>query len=561
MTGVRTGWKDHLLGFGLAFAYMAVLLPTSRDLAMSRDESFYVIAAQDYANWYEQLARDPHVAFQQPVIDHWWAYNHEHPALMKTLFAFSWLAQRHWHVFPRDSMAFRFPGMMTAALLLWLVYIFGTRAYGRGVGLFAAGAFALMPRFFYHSHLDAFDVPIVLMCTLVTYCYWRSLESRRWAVITGLAFGLALATKHNSWIVPGIFLIHWLWVVWTELRARRRGAAPRIRLTPWWLLSMVVLGPPIFIGIWPWVWHDTLARIAWYAEFHLHHVYYNIAYFGVTYFRPPFPFSYPWVMTLYTVPLTTLALAAAGIGLRLRAMLPPGLAERLWKHGEAVADTRCTDVLWFGSLIAPILVIALPSVPIFGGTKHWMPAYPFLALFAGVGFSRVATVARDWAAERSSWRRVGDAVGLATGLLLLAPAAVDTAHSHPFGLSQYTFVAGGAPGAADDGMNREFWGFNTGSLAGWFRQHMPHGGTVWPCDTTWMSWQMMQRDGMLPPNIRPAGQMASADYVIVHLEDHFAEVSYQAWVMHNDVQPVDVLTYDGVPIISVYENPRHRRGR
>jgi hypothetical protein len=64
---------------------------------------------------------------------------------------------------------------------------------------------------------------------------------------------------------------------------------------------------------------------------------------------------------------------------------------------------------------------------------------------------------------------------------------------------------------------------------------------------------MMQRDGLVPGNIRPASSMSAADLVLVHHEAHFDEVDYQAWVAHGSVQPVFVLRHDGVPIISVYE--------
>jgi len=50
--------------------------------------------------------------------------------------------------------------------------------------------------------------------------------------------------------------------------------------------------------------------------------------------------------------------------------------------------------------------------------------------------------------------------------------------------------------------------------------------------------------------------MSAADLVLVHHEAHFNEVDYQAWVAFGTVRPVFVLRYDGVPIISVYENPR-----
>jgi hypothetical protein len=66
---------------------------------------------------------------------------------------------------------------------------------------------------------------------------------------------------------------------------------------------------------------------------------------------------------------------------------------------------------------------------------------------------------------------------------------------------------------------------------------------------------MMQRDGVIPGNIHAASSMGSADLVLVHHEAHFSEVDHQAWVAFGNVRPVHVLLYDGVPIISIYENP------
>jgi len=551
------GRWDHLLGALLAASYVALLMATAGDLAMSRDESFYVTAAQNEASWYQLLLDDPSAALERPAIDHAWEFNHEHPALMKTLFAWSWMAQQKWQVFDTDSMAFRFPGMATGGLLLWLIYIFGARVFGRQAGAFAALAFALMPRVFYHSHLDCFDIPIVFFDTWVTYAYWRSLRQRRWALYTGLIFGLALATKHNSWVLPGVFGIHFIWMAFGERARRRQGLSParRIRLVPYWLVAMVLMGPPIMIGIWPWVWHDTLSRLGWYAGFHLHHVYYNIAYFGRNYFRPPFPIAFPFVLTAFTVPATTLLLSVLGLGSRIGAILPQRIA-RLWPNELARPDRVRTDVLLVGSLISPLLLIALPSTPIFGGTKHWMPAYPFLAMYAGLGAWTVIRPLRKWLDAKLP--RARHASRVLASMLLLAPSAVETVHSHPFGLSHYTVLPGGVPGAADLGMNRQFWGFTTGSLVPYLREVMPDGGTVWICDTTWGAFSMLQRDGLLPPNIRPAASMDQADFTLVHLEHHFVEVDFQAWVAYGSVKPVHVLTYDGVPIIEVYENPRHR---
>ena len=539
MSDVRAlNGRDHLIGGALCVGYLLLLLGTASDLAMSRDESFYVHAAKNAANWISQIFADPSLAFEQESIDRAWSYNWEHPAWMKLSFAWSWLAQKHLGLFPSESLSFRFPGMLTAALLLWLIYAWGASVMRREGALFAALAFASMPRVFYHSHLACFDIPIAFFVTLTAYAYWRSLADRRWVPWLGLSFGLALATKHNSWILPGIFLIHFLWLRRDQARSRRSERASIA-----WLPSMLLLGPLVLVGTWPWLWHDTGRRLVAYASFHLRHVHYTYEYLGINYFEPPLPISVPFLMTLFTVSLTVLILCLLGLYDRRAAMRPPWLTE------PRARNDRRTEVLWFGCLLAPLFVIALPSSPIFGGTKHWLTAYPFLALFAGLGF--VAVVER---AEISAWmgRRWPT---WAFAILCLLPAAVETAHSHPFGLSHYTPLAGGVPGAADLGMNRQFWGFTTGSLADWIVEKLPDGGSVWTCDTTHGSWAMMQRDGLIPSNIRAEASMSAADLVLVHHEAHFAEVDYQAWVAFGSVQPVYVQRYDGVPIISVYENP------
>lgn len=563
-----TRW-DHLLGATLAILYVVFLLATSSGLGMNRDEGFYVDAGEAYARWWDALLTGAPDALDRASIDRAWEVNHEHPSLPKSLFAFSWLAQERWHLFPEDSMAFRFPGMVMSSLSLWLLYLFGARLYGRRAGLFAALAYALIPGVFYHSHLDCFDTPIVSMLVLVTYCYHRALTKPVWAIWTGIAYGFCLETKHNAWILPLVFLVHWLFVVGYERRARSRErtpteARPRVSLVPWWLLGMALLGPPLFVAMWPWLWNDTIPRIGEYIGFHVNHTHYNIAYLGYTYFSPPSPMSYAWVTTLFTVPLVTLGLGALGIGLRARALLPAWALDRLWQSGSLEPDGARSDVLIFGSFFTPMFVLMQPSTPIFGGTKHFLMAYAMLALFGGVAFARMTdSLAIDlsrWL-ERfgSAWRARSPRIALAVATIgVMASPLVATIHSHPFGLSYYTLAAGGVPGAADLGMNRQFWGFTTGSLVPWLNEHVPERGSVWICDTTPTAFHMLQRDGLLRDDVRVSWDLAAADYAIVHHEDHFNIVDFQIWEVYGRVDPVYVLRYDGVPIVSVYENP-HRR--
>ena len=268
---------------------------------------------------------------------------------------------------------------------------------------------------------------------------------------------------------------------------------------------------------------------------------------------PPSPRSYAPVMIAATVPSVTLALFGVGAVGRLTA-----LGERTLKalgRSRAEAETRDphhTDLLLFLGLSAPIAVFVLVTkTPIFGGTKHWMTAYPILAIFAGRGFDAVATALSRAVEHQSGRRRQAAHVALLTAVLA-APLAV-TVHSHPFGLSAYVPFAGGTAGGADLGLNRQFWGFTTQSVGPWLAAHAPRGASVFLHDTAWDSWARMTDENRLRRDLRPVGTPSEADFGLVHIERHMQEEDYQSWVAFETDEPAFVLTHDGVPIVTVYE--------
>src|SRR5689334_3329305 len=268
-TSHRSSLIDHAIGATLGVVYLIVLVKTAHGIGYARDEGFYFRAASAYAAWFELLFRDPASAIQRGTVDLYWSNNHEHPALVKSLFALSWnFLFKKWHLFAEEGTSYRFGGMCFGAAGLWLIYMWGAQARSRKVGLVAALLFALMPRVFYHAHLDCFDVPIAVMWTLCAYCYWRSLENLDWgwAITTGVVFGLALDTKLNSWFLPPALVLHALLVrggfIW---RGLKRG---QLRVPPA-LVGMAAIGPFVFFALWPWIWFDTVDRVKGYAQFHL----------------------------------------------------------------------------------------------------------------------------------------------------------------------------------------------------------------------------------------------------------------------------------------------------
>lgn len=545
---------DPLIGGGIAAVYVGWLLATARSLGFARDEGFYFSASDSYQRWFQMLLSTPRKALDRGAVDSFWGNNHEHPSLMKSLFAFShMLLHDRFHVFDDESTAWRFPGMMMMGLALWLTYMFGAKSYSRRAGVVAAVSLGLMPNVFYNAHLACFDVPIMAMWTATIYVYWRSEKEGGlgWALWTGIVYGLTLETKHNAWFLPVVFLVHTLFV---HGKSMSRWAAKSSRVpVPTSLIAMATVGPAVFVILWPWLWSDTGARIGEYMNFHLHHEYYNIEFLGRTYFGPPSPIAYMPVMILATVPTITIVLFAIGLVERMvnrvRALLP--------RFGIA-RDRLETDLLFLLSLGCALGPWLLPHTPIFGGTKHWMTAYPFLALFAGRGFDLVWTQIEVFLAKRRTLdARQSQLAQVAVGALCFGGAFLTTVHSHPFGLSAYVPFFGGTAGGADLGLNRQFWGFTTESLAPWLTQNAKPNETFYYMDTAPSSWQRLEDEKRLPP-LRGVGSPAEAELSIVHHEQHMNEVDYNIWTEYRTSTPAYVLTHDGVPIITLYRRP-HRR--
>lgn len=549
MSERRDDRLDWAFAAALGAGYVVLLLASASSLGYARDEGFYFHAASAYEAWFELLLRDPGAALDRRAVDAAFSVNREHPALIKSLFALShalFFERLGW--FAEEGTSFRFPAMALAGLLLGLVYLWGARAHGRTAGVAAAVLLGAMPRFFYHAHLACFDVPIAAMWVLCAYCYARSLEGRLgWVVATAITFGLALDTKHNSWFLPIAFAVH-LGALEVAARWSRRPRPAEVLRGLGSLGAMLVVGPALCVALWPWLWHDTLERVQGYVMFHVRHEFYNMEFLGQTYFEPPMPRSYAWLMTAATVPSVTLVAGLAGALLAVAPTLR-GLRARSVEPRDAV-----TPLLWLLGVLVAYGPWLSTETPIFGGTKHWITAYPFLALFAGILVARVIAGLRSLLVASRRLRRLalGPALEMAVGGAIVAAPIAQTLGSHPFGLSSYVPLFGGAAGAATLGLNRTFWGYTTGSVVEYLNTEVRPSGTVYIHDTALQSWEMLQRDGRLRRDIRAVGSVAGADFALYHHEQHMQGQEYQAWVAFGTTAPAYVAGLDGVPVILVY---------
>ena len=531
----------HRAGLLWALAVLVVAAWTSPAVGISRDESVYFSAAESYATWWGRFLRSPAAAVAEA--DRFFGANREHPPLGKTVFGLTHALLSQGLGLPHRP-GFRAGAFLFAAALAWLLCLWGWDLAGRGGGLLAPALFFLVPRHFYHAHPAVLDLPLTTLWLATSYAFWRSLlaprEGRsplRAAVAAGLLLGAAVATKHTAWFLPPLLLVHWLATHWRQVA--RGPLRDRLLAVPAAFPAMLVLAPLVLLALWPWLWREPFPRLREYLGFHLHHENYPWHYLGSLLREPPFPVAYPFVVTALTVPAASLAAMAGGF-LHSAARLVQGL----WRRAEGV-DVPLEALLLLNALF-PFALIAWPTVPIFGGVKHWLPAMPFLAL---LGARAIVTAAHLLAPSAPAL------AGAALAAAALVPAAWQVGHSHPFGTAAYNELAGGAAGAASLGMQRQFWGDNMVAVLPAVNEHAAPGARVWFQEATWLAVQAYQRDGVLRADLRWANDAEDADVSVWHYHHEFRDKEYRTWTAFGTARPVAGVYLDEVPLVQVYARP------
>jgi 4-amino-4-deoxy-L-arabinose transferase-like glycosyltransferase len=508
-----------------------------------------------------------------------------------------------------EGDAMRLIGPFFTAMLVFAMVLFGWFTLHPAAGILAPLLFLSTPRWFFHAHMAAFDMPVVAMIFIVAAAFWRSLEKPSWAWWTALLWGLALLTKHNAFFLPFPLITFWLLAWRSEMEGEiRRWSLPRLiasglsvmlimllgrhqpiaaallaLLVAWSILHVRIrlpriplaflLMPPIGLAmlflLWPALWIDPFESLGSYIGFHLHHEHYMQYYFGEIQQMPPFPVSFPLVMTLLTVPLLTMVVIMTGTLDLATPTLRKWLAF-LRKEKRPECSPRRAMLSRVGLFLTiltvfPIALIALPSTPIFGGVKHWMTAMPFACLIGGWGIWQLSSfISTNLAPGNTLVRTI---VPTLLGIAILAPATWSTAHSVRAGNAHYNELAGGVPGAADSRMTRLYWGYTSAlALEELNRRVKPH-AKVWFHDTTHDAFQMYKREGRLRADIRfgcptywRKCKVSETDAVLYEEQRFFASKELQIKDEYGVAGPAWSYRYDGVPIISLYlrQEPKDR---
>jgi hypothetical protein len=585
---------DWLITAALAIAAMSWLLAVEGKQGIGRDEGQYFRAGERYWGWFEELGDNlARGQLRQSLtvsgIDRYWTDNApDHPVIMKTLYGLSWRAFHRCHctgptrglhpipvkgrhitlpLFARESTAFRFPAILFAALLVGMVYRFARAWLSRAPAAAAAVLTLAQPHYFFHAPISCFDAPITTMAFAVGFAYWKSLRSPRWGIAAGVLFGISLGVKHNAWLMPIFLFGHYLWMRRGDLRARR---LPRPPLA---FVAMLVLGPIIFYAHWPWLWNAPVARTRAYVNRHLQHEHYNFEYLGLNWNNPPtttarklLRSTAPFVETAFTVPVTTLALAAVGAVMLARRRRREPVAEDgpdegpdaegatpSWLRPGADVD-RAPGAFLLVQTLGPLAVLAVPSTPIFGGMKHFMTAMPYLAVLAAIGAAHLGRVLVGVVpAVRARLQRLAP---VAFAALVCAPAVVETQRSHPDGLSHYNLLAGGFAGGASLGMNRQFWGYAVSPMLDVINRDEAANRAMYWHDVIHDAVNMYKRDGRLDLSVGDTGfgedALRRSQVGILFYEKHWAIYEGWFWESYGTTKPVMVRAREGVPLVTMY---------
>src|SRR6185503_2928444 len=117
--------------------------------------------------------------------------------------------------------------------------------------------------------------------------------------------------------------------------------------------------------------------------------------------------------------------------------------------------------------------------------------------------------------------------------------AVETQVAQPHALTWYSALAGGAPGGADLGMNRQFWGVAARGVLPVLPALSTGASYIYTHDAS-PAWGIYQRLGLAPATLRDAGWeqggVARSQLALVIHELHFNRHDYLIWRAYGTVQ-------------------------
>ena len=514
------GAAEHRLLLGYLGVLLLVGLLTVHQIGITWDEPNYFTSSYSYLSWFGNVITEPSEWWSS--IDRYWEQSHEAPPFFKLWGGlFAGVAAL---LFGTDDLALVGDAYRMGSYALFLLstcaaFRFARSAFGGAAAWGTALSMPLIPALFGFARLGQLDGAVASMYLLAAVALYLMLTRGGWKLtaLAGVVLGLAFATKLNVFtLVPAALL--WGFVY------RREGAVFAR------LVASFGIGAAVFFALWPWLWRDPVGRtwefLTWTAGLQEERFTY---YLGEWWAGAPF--HYPLATLVVLVPL---AVAVAGVIGVLRLF------------GEARNPASGWVLL---NLALVVAVAGSGLVPIYGGPRQFLAAFPLWAICAGVGVG--------WMSSRL---RVRPVVTLAAYAALSLPGVLWTGTANS--LEYYGEAVGLVPGARALGFETTYLADTYKPAVGWLNEEAPRGATVYAQAGTHPVLESYRRIGELREDLRPAylAQIAPEGPV---MDEEPREGSYFLFLPRQSIYTEQMLALEdkrplyrhekgGVPLIRVY---------
>ncbi|HYO62664.1 MAG TPA: glycosyltransferase family 39 protein [Pyrinomonadaceae bacterium] len=337
------------------------------------------------------------------------AANAEHPMLMKNLIFVSTRAAAAWNAFApeaarvTDEAALRLPNILCGALTVFPLFLLTAVFFGRRTGLVAAALWAFGINAVTYNRVAKEDTLLVFFMLWAFYFYVRAKaasgfevkEKRRNYVLSGVAFGLMLASKY----FPHYFGLNMLYHHHVKLRRREpdepRGRTPRlfyfVTAAAFLLVNPAILLPETWRYLSAYSSESLLTHTGYLMGETLYPNVMSATPFGGT------PVYFYLLFLFIKVPLPVVAALAAGLWVCARRWREPGPAFLLLMF-----------LLW----VVPYSLVGAKWL------RYALSLMPFVYMIAAVGVVATVKACAGWASSTRSPR--GNLAWWATGAAMLA---------------------------------------------------------------------------------------------------------------------------------------------
>jgi 4-amino-4-deoxy-L-arabinose transferase-like glycosyltransferase len=540
----------------VAIVVFVVHLITLPAQGLTDDDDFYAPAGMRYAQWVGDVFTEPSRALTAAGIDAAFSPNHEHPPFAKFVFGAA-------HAVFHDTLgvlgsldAARAGNALFAAVLALTMVLWTWRALGPLASLSGVLLLVTLPRFFFHSEVATLDVPVATMVVVVTALFTWAGDRLRRGIVVGVVFGLACLTKLNAPFAALTLTAFALLERWRAFGVdvdTTPASRPQLRLPvpPWSLLAMALLGPLVFVVGWPWLWHDTVARVGAYVAFHLKHYPILLFFDGEIWEQPFAPGRASVVLGFGSMPVVVVALGAVGAIAAIQSLIT--IAKTA--NATGTASTAKDRVLALSLLQAALSmgVVALSNVPRYGGEKLFQPFFPLFCVLAGQGVALVVD-----AGARFIPKAPRAAVVVVVLALSVLPGLIGCVRfGGGFALSYYGELVGGLRGAVARGYERTYYDVADKELARFLDEHA-RGFRVHfePNHKEYVrTYRWLRHDGVIARDgVNLVDKRASADIVVLTHERRWS--TYPA--LREELRGWKVLAekrVDDVPLWTVFQRP------